>query len=71
MVIVMFQFREKRIEQEKELVQKQNTWLSDELKTKTDELGKMRKEKVIFREKIKKYMYAGREKGPYFSRKGL
>ena len=41
-----FQFREKRIEQEKELMQKQNSWLSDELKTKTDELVKLRKEKV-------------------------
>jgi len=38
-------FREKRIEQEKELIQKQNTWLSEELKTKTDELVKLRKEK--------------------------
>ncbi|XP_074635323.1 nucleoprotein TPR-like isoform X3 [Acropora palmata] len=38
-------FREKRIEQEKELIQKQNTWLTDELKTKTDELVQLRKEK--------------------------
>lgn len=45
--VFMFQFREKRIEQEKELIQKQNTWLSDELKMKTDELVQLRKEKVI------------------------
>lgn len=41
------QFREKRIEQEKELLQRQNKWLSEELKSKTDELVKLRKEKVI------------------------
>lgn len=41
------QFREKRIEQEKELIQRQNKWLSEELKSKTDELVKLRKEKVI------------------------
>ena len=46
-VFLFFQFREKRIEQEKELIQKQNTWLSDELKAKTDELVKLRKEKVL------------------------
>ena len=46
-LLLFFQFREKRIEQEKELVQKQNTWLSDELKAKTDELVKLRKEKVL------------------------
>lgn len=40
------QFREKRIEQEKELIQRQNKWLSEELKSKTDELVKLRKEKV-------------------------
>ena len=45
-IFLFFQFREKRIEQEKELIQKQNTWLSDELKAKTDELVKLRKEKV-------------------------
>uniref|UniRef100_A0A8D0GEX5 Nucleoprotein TPR n=1 Tax=Sphenodon punctatus TaxID=8508 RepID=A0A8D0GEX5_SPHPU len=31
-------YREKRLEQEKELLQSQNTWLNTELKTKTDEL---------------------------------
>ena len=46
-MLSLFQFREKRIEQEKELLQKQNTWLGDELKTKTDELIKLRKEKVL------------------------
>ncbi|KAJ7387616.1 hypothetical protein OS493_000951 [Desmophyllum pertusum] len=40
-----FKFREKRIEQEKELIERQNKWLSEELKTKTDELVKLRKEK--------------------------
>jgi len=45
--LIILQFREKRIEQEKELIQKQNTWLSEELKTKTDELVKLRKEKVF------------------------
>ncbi|XP_020609857.1 nucleoprotein TPR-like isoform X1 [Orbicella faveolata] len=40
-----FKFREKRIEQEKELIQRQNKWLSEELNSKTDELVKLRKEK--------------------------
>ena len=40
------QFREKRIEQEKELLQKQVTWSNEELKTKTEELVNLRKEKV-------------------------
>lgn len=32
------QYREQRWEQEKELLQNQNTWLNTELKAKTDEL---------------------------------
>ncbi|CAH3021550.1 unnamed protein product [Porites evermanni] len=40
-----FKFREKRIEQEKELLQKQVTWSNEELKTKTEELVNLRKEK--------------------------
>ncbi|KAL0200475.1 hypothetical protein M9458_003662, partial [Cirrhinus mrigala] len=35
---VSIQYREKRMEQEKELLQNQNTWLNAELKSKTDEL---------------------------------
>lgn len=34
----MFQHREKRMEQEKELFEKKIEWLTTELKTKTDEL---------------------------------
>ena len=44
--IFVLQFREKRIEQEKELIERQNKWLTEELKSKTDELVKLRKEKV-------------------------
>ena len=32
--------------QEKELMEKQSEWLNNELKSKTDELAKLRKEKV-------------------------
>ncbi|GAA6102968.1 nucleoprotein TPR isoform X3 [Tachysurus ichikawai] len=42
-----FQHREKRMEQEKELLQNQNTWLNSELKSKTDELLTVTKEKGI------------------------
>ncbi|XP_039411548.1 nucleoprotein TPR isoform X2 [Corvus cornix cornix] len=35
---VSMKYREKRLEQEKELLQSQNTWLNAELKAKTDEL---------------------------------
>ncbi|KAI7809880.1 nucleoprotein TPR isoform X2 [Triplophysa rosa] len=35
---VSIQYREKRMEQEKELLQNQNTWLNSELKSKTDEV---------------------------------
>lgn len=40
-----FQYREKRLEQEKELLHNQNTWLNTELKTKTDELLALGREK--------------------------
>uniref|UniRef100_A0A8B9J840 Nucleoprotein TPR n=1 Tax=Astyanax mexicanus TaxID=7994 RepID=A0A8B9J840_ASTMX len=39
------QHREKRMEQEKELLQNQNTWLNSELKTKTDELFRLTRDK--------------------------
>ncbi|KAM9468929.1 nucleoprotein TPR-like isoform 3-T3 [Clarias gariepinus] len=39
------QHLEKRMEQEKELLQNQNTWLNSELKSKTDELFTVTKEK--------------------------
>lgn len=39
------QYREKRMEQEKELLQNQNTWLSSELKSKTDEVYTLSREK--------------------------
>uniref|UniRef100_A0A2K5RXF2 Translocated promoter region, nuclear basket protein n=1 Tax=Cebus imitator TaxID=2715852 RepID=A0A2K5RXF2_CEBIM len=42
---VSVKFREKRLEQEKELLQNQNTWLNTELKTKTDELLALGREK--------------------------
>ncbi|XP_007667180.1 nucleoprotein TPR isoform X1 [Ornithorhynchus anatinus] len=42
---VSIKFREKRLEQEKELLQNQNTWLSTELKSKTDELLAIGREK--------------------------
>ncbi|XP_058269448.1 nucleoprotein TPR isoform X3 [Hemibagrus wyckioides] len=41
------QHREKRMEQEKELLQNQNTWLNTELKSKTDELLTVTKQKGI------------------------
>ncbi|KAM5239085.1 nucleoprotein TPR [Ctenodactylus gundi] len=42
---VSVKFREKRLEQEKELLHNQNTWLNTELKTKTDELLALGREK--------------------------
>lgn len=36
--IASHQYRERRMEQEKELLQNQNTWLNSELKSKTDEV---------------------------------
>ncbi|XP_066517838.1 nucleoprotein TPR [Hoplias malabaricus] len=39
------QHREKRMEQEKELLQNQNTWLNSELKSKTDELLTLTRDK--------------------------
>ncbi|KAH0504776.1 Nucleoprotein TPR [Microtus ochrogaster] len=39
------QYREKRLEQEKELLLNQNSWLNTELKTKTDELLALGREK--------------------------
>nr|XP_055058370.1 nucleoprotein TPR [Misgurnus anguillicaudatus] len=42
---VSIQYREKRMEQEKELLQNQNTWLNSELKSKTEELSKLSREK--------------------------
>ncbi|NXJ73717.1 TPR protein, partial [Trogon melanurus] len=42
---VSMKYREKRLEQEKELLQNQNTWLNAELKTKTDELLHTAREK--------------------------
>ncbi|XP_052470885.1 nucleoprotein TPR isoform X1 [Carassius gibelio] len=42
---VSIQFREKRMEQEKELLQNQNTWLNAELKSKTDELYALSRDK--------------------------
>ncbi|XP_072547531.1 nucleoprotein TPR [Salminus brasiliensis] len=39
------QHREKRMEQEKELLQNQNTWLNSELKTKTDEFFRLSRDK--------------------------
>lgn len=44
-VFVTMQHLEKRMEQEKELLQNQNTWLNSELKSKTDELFTVTKEK--------------------------
>ncbi|XP_068096253.1 nucleoprotein TPR [Hyperolius riggenbachi] len=38
-------YREKRLEQEKELLQTQNNWLNTELKSKTDELLSVQREK--------------------------
>uniref|UniRef100_H0WA32 Nucleoprotein TPR n=1 Tax=Cavia porcellus TaxID=10141 RepID=H0WA32_CAVPO len=42
---VSIKYREKRLEQEKELLHNQNTWLNTELKTKTDELLALGREK--------------------------
>ncbi|XP_051854727.1 nucleoprotein TPR isoform X2 [Antechinus flavipes] len=42
---VSVKYREKRLEQEKELLYNQNTWLNTELKTKTDELLAVGREK--------------------------
>nr|XP_009296772.1 nucleoprotein TPR isoform X1 [Danio rerio] len=42
---VSIQYREKRMEQEKELLQNQNTWLNTELKSKTDELYTVSRDK--------------------------
>ncbi|NXK51909.1 TPR protein, partial [Chauna torquata] len=42
---VTVKYREKRLEQEKELLQSQNTWLNTELKAKTDELLHTAREK--------------------------
>ncbi|XP_043117020.1 LOW QUALITY PROTEIN: nucleoprotein TPR [Puntigrus tetrazona] len=42
---VSIQYREKRMEQEKELLQNQNTWLNSELKSKTDELYTISRDK--------------------------
>ncbi|KFP37480.1 Nucleoprotein TPR, partial [Chlamydotis macqueenii] len=42
---VSLKYREKRLEQEKELLQNQNTWLNTELKAKTDELLHAAREK--------------------------
>ncbi|NXI58213.1 TPR protein, partial [Chloroceryle aenea] len=42
---VSMKYREKRLEQEKELLQNQNTWLNSELKAKTDELLHTAREK--------------------------
>lgn len=39
------QYKEKRLEQEKELLQGQVTWLSEELKTKSEELLSLSREK--------------------------
>ncbi|XP_072919390.1 translocated promoter region b, nuclear basket protein isoform X3 [Hemitrygon akajei] len=42
---VSVKYREKRLEQEKELLMNQNSWLNTEIKTKTDELVGLRREK--------------------------
>ncbi|XP_051869003.1 translocated promoter region b, nuclear basket protein isoform X2 [Pristis pectinata] len=42
---VSVKYREKRLEQEKELLMNQNSWLNTEIKTKTDELLGLRREK--------------------------
>nr|F1MA98.1 RecName: Full=Nucleoprotein TPR; AltName: Full=Megator; AltName: Full=NPC-associated intranuclear protein; AltName: Full=Translocated promoter region protein [Rattus norvegicus] len=42
---VTVKYREKRLEQEKELLHNQNSWLNTELKTKTDELLALGREK--------------------------
>lgn len=42
---VCLQYKEKRLDQEKELLQGQVTWLSKELKTKSEELLSLSREK--------------------------
>ncbi|KAM4022992.1 nucleoprotein TPR isoform 2-T2 [Anomaloglossus baeobatrachus] len=42
---VSIQYREKRLEQEKELLQTQNNWLTSELRSKTDELLSVQRQK--------------------------
>ncbi|XP_064416030.1 translocated promoter region b, nuclear basket protein isoform X2 [Latimeria chalumnae] len=42
---VSIKYREKRLEQEKDLLQDQNTWLNTELKSKTEELLSLTREK--------------------------
>ncbi len=44
-VFLSHQYRENRMEQEKELLQNQNTWLNSELKSKTDELYTLSRDK--------------------------
>ncbi len=44
-VFLSHQYREKRMDQEKELLQNQNTWLNSELKSKTDELYTLSRDK--------------------------
>lgn len=39
------QYKEKRLEQEKDLLQDQVTWLSEELKTKSEELLSLSRQK--------------------------
>lgn len=43
----LFQFREKRLEQEKEQLEKQVEWLNNQLTEKTNQLCHVRKEKVF------------------------
>ena len=43
---VSVKYREKRLEQEKQLLVSQNEWLSEELGNKTSELLSVKKEKV-------------------------
>ena len=43
--LIQIQYREKRMEQEKDLLQSQNTWLNTELKTKSEELLSLSREK--------------------------
>lgn len=66
-VFVMLQHREKRMEQEKELLQNQNTWLNTELKSKTDELLTVTKEKGIEILQLKCSLESKTEEVRYFS----
>lgn len=43
--MIVPKYREKRLEQEKELLQNQTTWLNSELKAKTEELLSISREK--------------------------